>query len=173
MVNKNWLIESTATTINANIKLGWKASAELNGFNRNNAYVSHYSSSLWDVISAGTATASANNTFELSRMGLTSLSPFAVVENGELLKVAEISKTEEGTSLYPNPAKDVLYIKLMNVSANYSYELTDISGRIISTSTVVMNNTSFNVSNLEKGSYFLKVINLTENKTTTKRFIKD
>lgn len=173
MVNRNWDVTSTVATINVNLKFGWVLAAELNGFNRTNAYVSHYTSSLWDVISPGAATVAANSTFELSRTGLTSLSPFAVVENGQLLAVNEISDAKEEISLYPNPAHDVLYVKLLNTSDNCTYQLSDITGRVISNTTHFDSNKGLAVSDLETGTYFIKITNHDQNKTTTKRFIKN
>lgn len=172
VVNRTWFVNSSASTINANLKFGWVAAAEVNGFNRNNAYVSHYTSSAWDVASVGIATVAANNTFELSRMGMTSLSPFAVTEMGQALKVKEQSLSDN-FEVYPNPSKDVINVKLSNPSDDYQYELTDITGRTISTSTNSNSLNKFDVSNLGTGCYFIKITNKTDNQTITKRFIKN
>jgi hypothetical protein len=171
-VNRIWDVESGVAVINANLKLGWMPSAELNGFNRNTAYISHYTSSAWDVAATSSAVVAANNTFELSRTGFTSLSPFAVVEQGQPLKINEIARSA-GFELYPNPSKDLVYVKLNNSSDNYKYELTDITGRTISMSTNTNTENRFDISNLVSGCYFIKVTSLSDNKTTTKRFIKN
>ncbi len=172
VVNRTWFVSSSATSLNANLKFGWVAAAEVNGFNRNNAYVSHYTSNAWDMVSAGSATASTNNTYELSRMGMTSLSPFAVVEMGQPLKLKEQSLSDN-FDVYPNPSKDVVNVKLANSSDDYQYELTDITGRTISTYTNNNSLNKFDVSNLGTGCYFIKITNKNDNKTVTKRFIKN
>ncbi|MDP1801207.1 MAG: T9SS type A sorting domain-containing protein, partial [Bacteroidota bacterium] len=172
VVNRTWFVTTGVSTINTNLKFGWVAAAEVNGFNRNNAYVSHYTSSAWDIASASSATASANNTFELSRMGITSLSPFAVTEMGQPLKVKEQSLSNN-FEIYPNPSKDVINVKLSNPSDDYQYELTDITGRTISTNTNNNSLNKFDVSNLGTGCYFIKITNKSDNKTITKRFIKN
>ncbi|MBA2612059.1 MAG: T9SS type A sorting domain-containing protein [Bacteroidetes bacterium] len=172
VVNRTWLVSSAVSTINANLKFGWVAAAEVNGFNRTNAYVSHYTSSAWDVMSAGSASIAANNTYELARMNMTSLSPFAVTEAGQALKVKENSISNE-LEVYPNPSKDVVSVKLLNATDNYKYELTDITGRTISTNINSNNVNKFDVSNLVTGCYFIKITNLSDNKTVTKRFVKE
>jgi len=171
-VNRTWMIEAVGVTnINANLKLGWKATEEMNSFNRTNAYISHYTSAMWDVSASAGATAGAHNTFELSRTGLTSLSPFAVVENGQPLKVSELSKLD-GLEIYPNPSNDVLNIKLLNNSDEYHYELIDLTGRTIQTASNANPVNKFDISGLESGCYFIKITNLADNKSLTKRFVK-
>lgn len=172
VVNRTWFVNSSVATINANLKFGWVAAAEVNGFDRTNAYVSHYTSNAWDVISGSSATVAANNTFELSRTGVTSLSPFAVTEVGEPLKIKETSNLT-GIELYPNPSKDVVTIKMANTTDDFKYELTDITGRTILTTSNANNLNKFDVSNLKTGYYFIKITNTTDNKTITKRFVKD
>ncbi len=171
VVNRTWFVNSGVSNINANLKFGWVAAAEVNGFDRTNAYVSHYTSNAWDVISGSSATISANNTFELSRSGLTSLSPFAVTEVGEPLKINEVSNLS-GIELYPNPSKDAVTVKV-NANDNFKYELTDITGRTILTTSNANNLNKFDVSNLKTGYYFIKITNLNDSKTITKRFVKE
>jgi len=171
-VNRTWMIEGAGvTTVNANVRFGWKAAAEVNAFDRTNAYVSHFTNSAWDMSAAASATAGVNSTFELSRLGLTSLSPFAVVENGAPLKVAELSKII-GVQMYPNPSKDVLNIKVLNSTDEYQYELIDITGRTLSSTSNTNSVNKFDVSGLGSGCYFVKITNLSDNTTNTQRFIK-
>ncbi|MBA3680934.1 MAG: T9SS type A sorting domain-containing protein [Bacteroidetes bacterium] len=172
VVNRTWFVNSGVATINANLKFGWVAAAEVNGFDRTNAYVSHYTSNAWDVISGSSATVSANNTYELSRTGVTSLSPFAVTEVGEPLKIKELSNLT-GIELYPNPSKDFVTIKMANSTDDFTYELTDITGRTILTTSNANSLNKFDVSNLKTGYYFIKITNTNDNKTITKRFVKE
>lgn len=171
VVNRTWFVNSGVSSINANLKFGWVAAAEVNGFDRTNAYVSHYTSNAWDVISGSSATLSANNTFELSRSGITSLSPFAVTEVGEPLKINEVSGLT-GIELYPNPSKDAVTVNV-NTNDNFKYELTDITGRTILITFNANSLNKFDVSNLKTGYYFIKITNVDENKTITKRFVKE
>ncbi|PBQ32898.1 hypothetical protein CNR22_14320 [Sphingobacteriaceae bacterium] len=171
-VDRQWFVEGAGvTTVNANLKFGWKATSELNAFDRTNAFVSHYTSGAWDVTASSSATAGVNGTFELSRMGLTSLSPFAVVENGQTVGIKEVAKLT-GIELYPNPSKDVLNIKVASSTDEYQFELIDVTGRTLLTTITTNSVNKFDVSSLGAGCYFVKITNITENKTTTKRFVK-
>lgn len=169
-VDRMWFLESSAATVNANVRFGWVAAAELNGFNRTNAYVSHMTGTSWDVVSAGAATVSTNNTYELSRTGLTSLSPFAVVEPNQPLAISKNTKAE-GVELFPNPSKDVVYVKIP-AGAEYSFEVIDVTGKTIMTTSNTSEVNKLDVSDLKAGYYFIKINNLTENKTATKGFVK-
>ena len=173
MVNRNWHVASNVAAINANLKFGWVAAAEVNGFDRTNAYISHYTSSMWDISTTGSSTVASNNTYEISRTGLTSLSPFAVVENGQPLAVNEIYEAENNIVVYPNPANDVLHIKSLNTTDTYVCVLSDITGRVIKSIPNFTNTTELFVSDLESGSYFVTLTNLSQNTNTTKRFIKN
>jgi hypothetical protein len=171
VVNRTWFVESTVATINANIKFGWVVAAEVNGFSRNNAYVSHYTTSIWDIVAASSATAGAYNTFELSRTGITSLSPFAVTETGQALKIKELVLSA-GFEMYPNPSKDIITIKFSTPTDNFKYELFDISGRTVLSGASTHSN-KLDVSTLENGCYFMRVYNSNDNSIVTKRFVKE
>lgn len=66
---------------------------------------------------------------------------------------------ENTISVYPNPANDFLNFSGLKKNYNYSIELTDILGRIISTETISQTNTSFrkNIHQLSTGIYFIKI----------------
>ncbi len=168
VVNRTWLIESDAATVNMNLKLGWMAMAEVNGFDRTNAYISHYTNSDWDSQVAGSATSGANSTYEISRNGLTSLSPFAVAdENAELT----VDENELLTiDLYPNPCTDVMNISYAENGNEYIFEITDLSGRNCDIAANAEN--QMDVSGLSQGTYLLKMTNTETNKVSVKQFIK-
>ncbi|MCS4302637.1 MULTISPECIES: M28 family peptidase [Chryseobacterium] len=56
----------------------------------------------------------------------------------------------ENIKLYPNPASNILNIELPDKTANFSFEITNISGRTL---LKVNNETKINVSTLERGVY--------------------
>ena len=73
-------------------------------------------------------------------------------------------------SLYPNPAREYVDIRIdgdVNVSM---MEVFDVFGKLISTVNVVDNPTRINVSNLANGMYFVRVT--TEEGVVTKTFVK-
>ncbi|AZB11494.1 M28 family peptidase [Chryseobacterium sp. G0162] len=56
----------------------------------------------------------------------------------------------ENVRFYPNPANNILNIELPNKPANFSFEITNVSGRTL---LKVNNETKINVSTLERGVY--------------------
>ncbi len=82
IVNRTWFIEEdSAGGSNATLSLSWNALDELNYFNRNSCYLSHFSGS-WNALSAGTATGSGP--YALTHSGITSFSPFSIASGGAL-----------------------------------------------------------------------------------------
>lgn len=173
VVNRTWFIEAeSGVNVNMNMKLGWVAAAEINGFNRNNAMIRHFTNNAWDTYTLGSASAGANNTFELSRSGITSLSPFAVSDNSAPLKIDELSNNVD-FEMYPNPAKEVLMVKAPSATDGYRFEVIDVTGRTISTTQKSGNTFKLNVSELQPGCYFIKTTNVENNSYGVKRFIKE
>jgi hypothetical protein len=62
-------------------------------------------------------------------------------------------------SAYPNPTTDFLNLKVENYdNTNLSYQLFDISGKLLETKNITGNQTSIVMSNLVPATYFVKVI---------------
>ncbi|MBS1747922.1 MAG: T9SS type A sorting domain-containing protein [Bacteroidetes bacterium] len=90
VVNKTWDIEEqTLGGSDATITFQWNAADELTGFNRNNVYPAHYTNGAWDYDNASVA--SGNNPYTITRSGVTSFSPFAVVSSATILPVRFVS----------------------------------------------------------------------------------
>lgn len=71
-------------------------------------------------------------------------------------------------SIYPNPVKDILYIKIVEKSiSNSDYKVLDAAGRVVLSGVLSNDKNQVNVNSLEKGIYFLKIANKTE------KFIKN
>ena len=174
MVNRTWWISSAGgVTVNSNIKLGWEAADEVNAFDRSNAYITHYTGGAWDTHSMDAATSTSYG-FELERTGLTSLSPFAVVDStaGISIGIEETAKPVS-MSLYPNPATDYVNIQINNTSDEYSYELLDITGSVLKAATNSNVVNKFDVANLSMGYYFIRATNTTTKEVITKRIVKN
>jgi hypothetical protein len=170
VVDRTWFINSSVPNMNMNMKLGWVSAAELNGFDRNNAYITNYGSG-WDVMTPSTAMTGPDNTYQLARSGITSLNPaFAVTEDGEPIGIKEVAAAD-GINLYPNPTGAVLNVAVNNANSNFRYELTDLSGRVVS-SKDAGNTQAFDVKGLEAGYYFVRITDLEANTISIKKFIK-
>ena len=59
--------------------------------------------------------------------------------------------------IYPNPAVDFVNIKTQEKGANV--QISDITGKVVYTTTMTTNNASIDVSNYKNGVYFVKVNN--------------
>lgn len=84
-----------------------------------------------------------------------------------ILATAEINKKNNNVSIYPNPVKNVLNIHSKNEILKA--EIYDATGRILISASVKGN--AINISELSKGSYFIKVF--TKDKIFTQKFIKN
>ena len=71
-------------------------------------------------------------------------------------------------SIYPNPAKSVLYI---NNAQNSSIVITDMVGKIISNQISEKENLSLNISDLAPGIYMIRFVN-NNGAAFVKKFIK-
>ena len=170
VVNRTWLIESDTDTINMNVKLGWMATSEVNGFDRTNAFISHYSDSVWDTQASGSAVSALNSTYEIARTGITSLSPFVVAEEDAALSVDEETALLN-INVYPNPCIDVLNISYANsTTQHYTYQVNDLAGRTYDLTN--NGNNQIDVSVLSAGVYLLNMTNLETNKVIVRQFIK-
>jgi uncharacterized repeat protein (TIGR01451 family) len=83
------------------------------------------------------------------------------------LGTTEINNDKSLFSIYPNPVKDVLFIK--SKEKVVKVEIFDLSGRILNSASATDN--SINVSELAKGNYIIKLF--TKDKSVTQKFIKN
>lgn len=58
--------------------------------------------------------------------------------------------------LYPNPATDILHLKLINNPSPISYEITDTNGKVLTNGTFLNTDNQIYLSNFSSGIYFLK-----------------
>jgi len=79
----------------------------------------------------------------------------------------------EGVSIYPNPAKDVLYLDLKNNKQSIQYSIFDISGRIISEGRTMGNSVNLiNISSMRAGVYFIRLNDLVQHQTFKFQILK-
>lgn len=80
--------------------------------------------------------------------------------------------TVNGTSIYPNPAQDVIYVEGIYGNSkikNKDIKIIDILGKTIISSTINRTNYSINTSKLNKGLYFIQL----DGGNITHKFIKE
>lgn len=71
-------------------------------------------------------------------------------------------------SIYPNPAKDLLTIK--DINGTFEYTIYSSKGEIIMVGTATDKNTIITISDIVNGLYFIQV--KAENQTNQTRFIR-
>jgi hypothetical protein len=150
LVNATWFITSSASTgLDLDLQLMWSAAMEVNGFDRTQAYISHYMNGQWDVMATASATTSGS-LYVMNRDNVTSLSPFTVADNNSALKVNNVmANANADATLYPNPAVDVVNFTTSGKVTGVT--VYDVAGRKVMTTTA--NNNSFSVSELTPGYY--------------------
>ena len=60
--------------------------------------------------------------------------------------------------VYPNPTVEQLNIVLPEMSGDYQYQLTDLSGKLISNSSITERTTPVDFTQMKAGTYFIKVV---------------
>jgi SAM-dependent methyltransferase len=80
-------------------------------------------------------------------------------------------------AVYPNPSSDIIYFNsTADKAEDIKVEILDILGRVVKTemhkSVVGKNNVGLGISNLQAGSYSLRVTFLNSNKTNSTKFVK-
>ncbi|MCI3938800.1 PKD domain-containing protein [Chryseobacterium aahli] len=88
--------------------------------------------------------------------------------NTELLREVARPTVESEEKLFPIPFKDELHI---TANKEISYLLYDMRGALIGSGKFI--NKKVNLSHLLQGVYIIKLIDISENKTTTKKIIKN
>ncbi|MBX2907534.1 MAG: T9SS type A sorting domain-containing protein [Taibaiella sp.] len=167
MVSSTWFVSTTATSaINYDMWVMWDASMEVNGFDRSNAYISHYTSGAWDSHMTSSAMASGSM-YAISRTGITSLSPFMVTDNtfGSTRVTPVASNT--GLSVYPNPVSNTLHFGSGGTVTSAS--IYNLAGKLVSTVSPV--NNSLSVEALPKGFYTIRLSGA--DFYTTAKFVKE
>ncbi len=168
VVNRTWNISRTLTSATSvNLKMEWVAAAEVNGFDRTKSYISHYTSGAWDMSTAANATLTGGGTYQITRTGITSLSPFAVVDTSAHVGIEESELSVSG--VYPNPVKDQLTYSI-NTAQPVLVELMDITGNIIYSerlaATGVVTTKTLDFSTIPSGIYMIRF------NTTTNQVVK-
>jgi hypothetical protein len=76
----------------------------------------------------------------------------------QITGVEEITRTKDAFEVYPNPARERIFISAKNYKGVLTFAIYDIQGRIVQRGTVKTNE-SIAISTLQNGMYFLKMNN--------------
>lgn len=111
LVDHTWFISSTDANaqLDLDFQFFWNANAEVNSFNHDACYISHYVNGAWDNQAFAQANVEADGYFSVRREHITSLSPFKVTSESALATSAKVLAEFEA---YPNPANEMMFLKL-------------------------------------------------------------
>lgn len=169
MVRNTWFITSSATTgINFNLTAMWNSGLEVNGFNRSQAYISHYTGGSWDATTSSAATNVSGGLYAMTRAGITSLSPFMVTDKDAVTtSIKSVSTIANDVVLYPSPAGSTLNIK--SAQSAESAKIYNAEGKLVKAVENINNNT-ISVSELPTGIYIIHLNG--KNLNTVQKFEK-
>jgi len=170
MVNATWNISSDiSSNLNLALTLLWSASMELSNFNRDSAYISHYTNGSWDNQVSNQTVGTSGTLYSATRTGITDLSPFAVFSRNMNTSIPN-AQADFKTELYPNPVADVLLVKTNMKTENTFLEITNMDGQLVKRSIIKNVETAIPVQELNAGNYVVKIYNRDGN--TVSRLIK-
>ena len=164
-VNATWDIsEGTPGGSNATISLGWNASQQNGTFNPNNATVGHYVNGAWTAENSGAV--SGSNPYTITGTGITSFSPFAVMNLGALATADPLKKN---ITVYPNPFREILTVTSEDKATVHFY---DMSGKMVGSHALVKGTNALNPAALKPGVYLYQVKNTSGNVMASGKVIK-
>jgi len=109
------------------------------------------------------------NTSNVYYMGsLISSQAYHLRESDLVLGTKNLSLVDNNIDVYPNPSKDIVYIK-NNSNNNLNIDVLDITGSFIKTVTISNGQNRIDVSDLQSGIYLLKY--LKESQIYTKKLV--
>ncbi|MCF8257248.1 MAG: T9SS type A sorting domain-containing protein [Flavobacteriales bacterium] len=159
VVNTSWMVMAEASAsadIDLTMTVEWAAQQAVNSFNAGQAYISHYVNSAWDVSAGAEATVNAEGRFELSREGISSLSPFAVFDNNTAVGIE--ARETISFSFYPNPTVDVVNYTLTGNSGATHIQLFDATGKLIMARSEAGSRGTIDLQGLPIGIYTVRII---------------
>lgn len=170
MVNSTWFIESDASSnLNLDMEFAWDMQNEVNSFDRNQVFISHFTNGMWDTDAAGAA-GSSGSLFTASRTGITSLSPFAVFDANTAVSVEDVVDNSTDLNVYPNPATSEVNITYAGNEDNVQLSIYNVTGQLAKTATIDGNATTVDVSDLTSGVYYIRLNG--EGTVATQKFVK-
>jgi hypothetical protein len=91
----------------------------------------------------------------------------------EIASIKSLDGANVEFKVYPNPAKEILYIKLPDVekNSNYNYEICNSQGQVVLSLQNKVALDKIDISNLSDGIYLLKVLNNSTYKIFTHSFV--
>ena len=164
-VNATWDIsEGTSGGSNVSLTLGWNQSQESTTFSRNTAQVGHLINGVWTPESSGVV--SGSNPYVLQATGITSFSPFGVMN---LSTLATSESTARNEAVYPNPFREAITVVAENGGIFYLY---DQSGKLVAAERLIKGRNLIEKQYLPAGVYLYQLHSDSGEQTSSGRLIK-
>jgi hypothetical protein len=172
VVNKTWFVEGdSGLPLNIDVRTGWIAACEVNGFDRQNCHIKNYYNNVWDTQISAAAAPGSYNTYVTSRLLIPNGGFFAVVDNNSSLSVPEMPVTS--VSIFPNPTSDFVFTEVPANSADmYTYEVFDATGRLVNSFQSAESRNQIDFRTYELGAYTIRITNVATNEVVNKPIIK-
>lgn len=156
-VNVTWDIsEGISGGSNATLNFGWNQTQESTDFQRNTAKVGHYKNGQWTEENSGSV--SGNNPYLISASGITTFSPFTVMNFATL---GSINFDKNRVAVYPNPTIDILNFS----QPLQQIQILDMAGKLVKS---FRDKDRISISDLPVGTYIIIYIDKNGNKNFDK-----
>jgi hypothetical protein len=158
---------------NESISIAWDANPNVNSWNIQYRPVGGQLSSASSNTNNYTITGLTMNTeyeIQVQAVCANGTSDWCTAITAQTTNVGIESWLNNSVSLYPNPAKEYVDVRVDGNVNVKTMEVYDVYGKLINTVNVIDNPTRINVSSLANGMYFVRVT--TEEGVVTKTFVK-
>jgi len=164
VVDATWNIASkNKDNLNMNLQVLWTKAMEVNGFNINTAYISHFSANRWDSVTIqDAAVKESDSTYSLIRKGITSLSPFAVFDK----TTTDVLESSPNTKIEIEHSSSSDYITIRTIPTIHepmNLNIYNVMGQLMGSYNVDNTTQTVSIKELIHGLYFITLSNSTMN----------
>lgn len=157
LVDQTWFVNASSNAnVNMDLRLEWVPDLEVNNFDFNNCYVTHYMNGSWDTRSGESAKVTDQSTFYIERDGIQSPGPFAVREDTSTTGLETASFQNDEPKIHPNPVQDEISIQAKGGHFDH-VAIYSSTGKLLRSQPVSSKQNAFSIKNLEKGLYILRL----------------
>lgn len=166
LVNATWfVVPEIGGYVRYKMKLMWPQSKEVNSFDRNNCYISDYTSNTWSSKAGGAATLTGG-LYSITDTINQDQKAFSVFDNNTKVSVNDVVNNTQ-VHIYPNPVSDVLNIEMNNNKPVHAL-IYNTTGQVVYSNTLT--NNSINIAALPTGVYHMQLFN--DDVNTAIQFVK-
>ncbi len=133
VVNATWFLSSSVATADADIRVYWPTSAQVNNFDRNNAHITLFNNNTWDSHAPTAAQFNmTDNNYFISRDKIPAFNTQLAVfdQNTNPVTGTNNLTAQQDITCYPNPTHNEANISInLTTATTLTTTITDIQGR--------------------------------------------